>query len=383
MTAPVGSRETHISMLFFAPERVYKLLKPLRTGYLDHTTVDRRIAAITAELDVNRRFAPDVYLGASELHEHGHVTDAVLIMRRLPDDRRLSTLLDTPDADDHLRRVAHRIATVHAEAPPILGQHPMSTAAGLLALWESSFADIAAHVGSTIDGEEFERVRQLVRTYLNHSEWLFAERSRRGFVRDGHGDLTADDIFVLDDGPRLLDCLAFDAGLRISDVLADVGFLVMDVERIAGPELARSVLRFYGELTGEHHPASLADHYIAYRAHVRAKVALLSHAQGHAGFAELARRYHRQSLDHLRRARRRLVLIGGGPGTGKTTLARALAHALDWAVVDSDTLRKDLCHVDHDVPSTATPACTSRRRPTRPTPRCATRPRCCCVPVSR
>jgi aminoglycoside phosphotransferase family enzyme/predicted kinase len=348
VNSPIEARETHISLLFFTPDRVFKLLKPVRTSFLDHSTAERRREAVAAELELNRRFSPDVYLGIAEMREHGVMSDAALIMRRLPDQRRLSGLLDETDADDHLRRVAHSVATVHAGAAPIHEPSAMTTAPGLLSLWESSFADIAAHVGPVISAREYDRISQLARNYLSHAEWLFDERTRQGFVRDGHGDLTADDIFMLDDGPRILDCLAFDPGLRVSDVLADIAFLVMDVERLTGAERARRLLRYYCELTGEHHPASLAHHYVGYRAHVRAKVELLRYAQGHAPSAAAAARYHRQTLDHLSRARQRVVLIGGGPGTGKTTVARALAAAYNWAVVDSDTLRKDLRRVDHD-----------------------------------
>jgi predicted kinase len=122
----------------------------------------------------------------------------------------------------------------------------------------------------------------------------------------------------------------------------------MDVERLAGRAAARHLLRCYCEFSNEHHPSSLAHHYVAYRAHVRAKVALLRWKQGEAGAADEARRYHAQAHDHLRRARTTMVLLGGGPGTGKTSLADALSGELGWPTLDSDTLRKDLRGVDHD-----------------------------------
>ena len=91
-----------------------------------------------------------------------------------------------------------------------------------------------------------------------------------------HGDLLADDIFLLDDGPRVLDCLEFDDSLRLDDVLADVAFLAMDLEFLGHPELAEHFLQTYARLADDDAPASLRDFYIAYRALVRAKVAALT-----------------------------------------------------------------------------------------------------------
>ncbi len=346
--APATAVETHISRLFFGGDRVYKLLKAVSYDYLDHSTPERRAASIEAEYELNRRLAPDVYLGTADLYEHGEISDRMLIMRRLPEDRKLSALVDQPDFVDRLRRIAHDVAAFHASAPPVAERWPMTSADGLLGLWNSSFDDIAPWTGSLIPVADHDRTRLLATEYLEHSTALFDRRRRDGLVRDGHGDLTADDIFVLDDGPRILDCLAFDPAYRISDVLADVAFLVMDVERLAGPEPARQLMQFYCEFSGEHHPSSLAHHYVAYRAHVRCKVALQRYAQGDEGSAHVAARRHSQTLDHLVRARRRVILVGGGPGAGKSTVARALADRFNWSVIDSDTLRKDLRGVDHD-----------------------------------
>lgn len=341
------SVETHISSVFFTGDRAYKLLKPIRTGFLDHTNVQRRAESLRREYELNRRLSPDVYLGVDDLHENGSLSNRILVMRRLPHDRRLSARVDHPDFLDDLRQIAHTVASFHASLPPLEFRFPMSTAAGLAGMWSSSFEEIEPSVGDVIERSDFERARELALEYLHHSEPLFRRRQRAGLVRDGHGDLIAEDIFMLDDGPRILDCLAFDDNYRISDVLADIAFLVMDVERLAGAHAARRLMNWYCEFSGEHHPASLAHHYVAYRAHVRAKVALLRHRQGDLAAAAIARRHHEQVLDHLGRAQRRLVLVGGGPGSGKTTTANALADRLNWAVIDTDTLRKDLRHVDH------------------------------------
>jgi predicted kinase len=136
--------------------------------------------------------------------------------------------------------------------------------------------------------------------------------------------------------------LAFDAGLRYGDVLLDAAFLAMDIERLAGDVASRAFLDWYDEFSGERHPASLAHHYIAYRAQVRAKVACLRHAQGAPDAGDEAAAHLTRCHDHLRRGRVRLVLVGGAPGTGKSTLAGALGERLGWVVLRSDEVRKEL-----------------------------------------
>ncbi len=343
----VGVAETHISIVFFAPDRAYKLLKPVTTAFLDHSDRAERLEAIDRELRLNSRFAPDVYLGTADVAEGGEVVDRMLVMRRMPAARRLAALLATDERDDVLRAVARAVATFHAGIEPMSTRTLLDSADGLATLWESSFADIEPVVGPVIDPAEFQRVRTLVRRYLSNQGEMFEHRRTAGMIRDGHGDLTAEDVFMLADGPRILDCLAFDDDLRICDVLCDIGFLVMDVHRLAGIEAARRLMTDYVEFSGEHHPSSLSHHYVAYRAHVRAKIEVIRYEQGVREALEPARRYHALALHHLERAKLRLVLVGGGPGTGKTTLSHAIAQETGWVVVDSDELRKDLASVGH------------------------------------
>jgi hypothetical protein len=340
--------ETHISVVFFAGDRAYKLLKPVRTGFLDFSTPERRAAACARELELNRRFAPDVYLGVSELVERGAVAEHVIVMRRLPNERRLSTLLQGSEVDDVLRDVARAVAIVHAAAPVNDRAAELSTRDAVASLWHHNFDEMAPFAGTLIEDRTLAEVRALADTYLEGRDALFARRVADGFARDGHGDLLADDIFCLADGPRILDCLAFDDDLRVGDVLLDVAMLVMDLERLAGAEPATAFLRWYQEFSNEHHPASLADHYVAYRALVRAKIACLRAQQQMDGAAAEASRLVGMCLAHLRRAHPRLVLVGGAPGTGKSTTARGLAAATGFAQLSSDEIRKDLAGVGHD-----------------------------------
>jgi predicted kinase len=161
-------------------------------------------------------------------------------------------------------------------------------------------------------------------------------------VCDGHGDLQAEDIFCLDDGPRILDCIEFDDTLRYGDVISDVSFLATDLERLGRFDAAAEFLRNYQELAGDRFPESLVRHHSALHAYVRAKVACLRHAQGEQRVLREARHLHGLALKHLELGRVRLVLVGGLPGTGKSTVSAGLAATRGWVVLRSDEVRKEL-----------------------------------------
>jgi predicted kinase len=157
--------------------------------------------------------------------------------------------------------------------------------------------------------------------------------------------MLADDVFCLDDGPRVLDCIEFDDQLRYGDTLADVAFLAMDLERLGRPELGARFLRAYRSHADDAWPASLEHHHVGYRAQVRAKVTAIRAAQGHEPSVAEARWLLGMAVRHLEAGRVRLVVVGGLPGTGKSTLARAVGEAIGATVLRSDEVRKELAGV--------------------------------------
>ena len=177
------------------------------------------------------------------------------------------------------------------------------------------------------------RVRRLVDAYLSGRAALFAARIDGGHVVDGHADLLADDIFCLPDGPALLDCLEFDDRLRYVDVIDDAAFLAMDLEYLGRPDLAEFFLDRYRELSGDDAPDSLRHFYVAYRAVVRAKVDCVRLTQGHPEAAADAQRHLAIAAEHLSRGAVRLVVVGGAPATGKTTVARRSGR-IPWCTAD-------------------------------------------------
>ncbi|MBO0728967.1 MAG: AAA family ATPase [Acidimicrobiaceae bacterium] len=336
--------ETHISTLFFVGNRVYKLKKGLRTGFLDWTTADRRREACLNEVALNRRIAPDVYLGVAEVRGPDGEWDSLVVMRRMPAEANLARLVtEGADVSDRLRSLAKLIADFHAGC-----RHDTETAAAgtpeaVAANWADNSTEMAPYgTRGLLDEGVLHAVADLSQAYVRGRRDLFVARIAAGRVRDGHGDLQAADVFLLDDGPRVLDCLEFDPRLRHGDVLADVAFLAMDLERLGAAREAARFLEWYREFSGDHWPASLAHHWIAYRAQVRAKVACLRHDQGDPAASAEAAALLGLSHRHLDRGAPRLVLVGGLPGTGKSTLAAALADRLGYAVLSTDELRHQL-----------------------------------------
>ncbi len=348
-----GYRETHLSRLFFTPNRVYKILKPVTTSFASFAATEDRLAGMEAEYYLNSRISPDVYLGVTDLVENDQVVDRMLIMRRLPDDRQLSALLERDGSSgqirQYVREAARTIAAFHAAQEPIRGRqaHPASSSA-LEANWNDNFTNLA-HLtrpgtapdgNALIDRRHFDELREMVTDYLSGRHQLFNDRQRSGRVIDGHGDLRAEHVFCLDDGARIIDCVAFRDDYRIVDVLNDVAFLAMDLHRLAGRELAGYFISAYDEFSNEHHPSTLAHFFVAYRAHIRAKVAAIRLSQGNSDAALAVQMYHQLAVEHMRAAQVRLVLVGGGAGVGKSTVAEGLAQQLRAVWLRSDEIRK-------------------------------------------
>ena len=336
--------ETHSAVVVFLGDRAFKLKKPVDLGFLDFTTSEARAAVCHQEVELNRRLAPDVYEGVAEVvGPDGTVWDHLVVMRRMPEDRRLSTLVRAgAPVDGALWQVAGAVAALHARSQPSPAAEVAAGVEATRARWAANTTALVELDGALFADGTVGLVHGLACRYLDGRGPLFASRVAGGRAVDGHGDLLADDIFFLPDGPRILDCIEFDEALRLGDGLADVAFLAMDLERLGRADLGSTFLQAYAEQRGDAWPVSLAHHQIAYRAQVRAKVAALRARQGQPDAGAEARALLDLALDHLQAGRVRLVVIGGLPATGKTTVARHLADRFGWVLLRTDEVRKEL-----------------------------------------
>ncbi len=382
----VAAVETHTAVLLLTGTTVFKVKKPVRFAFLDYTTREQRLAACQREVELNRRLAPDVYLGVADIAgPDGQPWDHAVVMRRMPAERSLARLVagtgagaplgpDRPgapappdgsvefgaglDVVAQVREVARVVAAFHARAERGPAIDAAASPEAIRGLWTENLAEMALLAGSVFEPDRLARVEALALAFVDGRHPLLDERVAGGAACDGHGDLQAADIFCLDDGPRILDTIEFADRYRWGDVAGDIAFLAMDLERLGAPELAHELVDAYQDSAGAELPPTLVDHYIAYRALVRAKVAALRAAQEtDPGLAASDRSQAvsllERSIGHLERAEVHLVVVGGLPGTGKSTLAAGLAAQLDAELVRSDVVRKERAGLDPGHPAAA------------------------------
>lgn len=347
-TLPVTVRETHSAYVFLLDTIAYKMKKSVITEFLDFSSLDNRWTALDREYTLNARFAPDVYLGIAELSDPtGGPAEPLLKMRRLPDLDKLSELARSgADLRQHLSEIAQIVASVHSFSPHRDEIDHAGSSEALLGRWAANISELRVLSPGIIDSRIVDAIDTHAVRFVKGRGTLLDRRIESGRVVDGHGDLLADDIFCLPDGPRILDCLDFDEALRFVDGIDDAACLAMDLEYNGRPDAARFFLSAYLTAAQDSPPPCLVDHYIAYRAVVRAKVACIRALQGHEQSEAEAYDHAKLALAHLEASTMTLTLIGGLPGTGKSTLAQSLACETDAVVLSSDIVRKELAGLD-------------------------------------
>ena len=336
--------ETHTGIVALIGERAFKAKKPLVTDFLDFSTTERRERACRREVDLNRRLAPHSYLGVGHFcGPQGGLDEPVVAMYRYADSDRLARLvMDGKRVDEQLVAIADMLARFHSTALRGERVDAEATTGAFSARWHENLAELKRFVDTVISGDALSEIVRLADQFLAGRAALFARRINDRRIVDGHGDLMTQDIFCPAEGPVLLDCLEFDDRLRYVDGIDDASFLAMDLEFLGRKDLGDFFLDQYRRLAADNAPRSLTDFCIAYRAVVRAKVDCIRVTQGHRDAAADAVRHIDMALDHLRSCTVQLIVVAGGPGTGKTTLSRALAQQVGAQVLSTDDVRREL-----------------------------------------
>ena len=336
--------ETHTGIVALVGEKAYKVKKAVTTDFLDFSSVEQREQVCLREVRLNQRLAPDSYLGVAHFSDpQGGRPEPVIVMRRYPDSRRLTSIVVNGEpVVEHLSAIAEVIARFHAGAERSEDIDRAAAAPAVAGRWRDNLTELGKYAGTVVPAESLAEVGRLYDQFIAGRTALFDGRIAERRIVDGHADLLTGDIFCMPDGPAILDCLEFDDDLRHVDCCDDAAFLAMDLEFLGRRDLADYFIAEYQRHSGDTPPPGLVDFYIAYRAVVRAKVDCIRFDQGNARAADDARRHLDIALAHLRRGAVRLVIVGGGPGTGKTTLAHGLAEQVAARVISTDDVRREL-----------------------------------------
>ena len=359
-TLPTRVAETHSAVVLLVGDRAYKLKKPVKLDFLDFSTREAREAVAHREVALNRRLAPDVYLGVADVvGPDGEVCDHLVVMKRMPDERRLSTLVlerseaggTDPDGErlaGEVRAIARTIAAFHARATVSAEIAEAGSPEAVAGKVERDLDELAALAGdgALLDRELIEEVgRRSPRTWPGGRGCCSP-----GWTRGTSATVTATcsrrTCSASPTGRASSTASSSTTGFATATCSPTSAFLAMDLERLGAPDLARRFLGWYAEFSGEHHPVTLAHFYVAFRALIRSKVACVRARQGDASSREAAERLLDLAAVHLRECRVALVLVGGAPGTGKSTLAAGLGDRFGWAVLRSDRIRKELAGLD-------------------------------------
>ena len=366
---PVSSvkvHQTHISAVFVGGDLALKIKKPVKLPFLDFSSIPLRRFFCEEEIRINQSWAPGVYLGVIPVTQDpdgarfqgtGPVIDWAVKMRRLSDgDNLRSRLLAGTLTRCELIQVANNVARIHLNACRHHGDQATEADAEFRRLLHENWAFARGLPDEIIDPHVLKRLEILSNDWLHRYDEELRSRAEAGSIREVHGDLRLEHVFLYPDRtpPRdvmVIDGIEFYPGLRRIDVVADIAFLVMELQFAGYRELAREFSDAYFSATGDLTGRDLLPLYAAYRSAVRGKVAAILSGETEVEPAERdqararSRSHWLWSLAELEQPDRRpsLILVSGLPGTGKSTLARGLSEItfID-EVLRSDVVRKEL-----------------------------------------
>ena len=354
--------DTHSAIVFLAGDRAYTLKRAVRYDYLDFSTLESRLRACADEVRLNRRTAPDLYLGRRPItcgpdgalqHDGGGAAvDWVVEMARFDDSAVFDRMAERGELEVSLMpAVAGAVARLHAVAE---WRFDHGGRRGMAWVIDGNADGFAEYGPGVLDPTACRRLTALSHEMLERQADRLMARRPQGFVRRCHGDLHLRNICLIDGRPTLFDCIEFSDQVACIDVLYDLAFLLMDLQHRKLGVHAHIVYNEYATATGDLDGLALLPLFLSTRAAVRAKTSattarLQSNPADQAAHGEAAREYLDLALSLIEPAPARLAAVGGLSGAGKSTLARHLAPTLGAPpgalVLRSDLVRKSLLGV--------------------------------------
>lgn len=349
--------ETHISWVFLVQDFVFKMKKPVKFDFLDFSTFEKRLEACKQELILNKRMAPSTYLdvvfvtrdssGSLGLSGPGVPIEPLVKMRRLPSESMLDWLLmEEKLQNEQLLDLSNYLNDFYSHQPAVPCNYTKFIADVTSHIMQNRTALLENTENHCHDKIKAIHTAQLI--FLHVHQVLFKQRISDGRIIDGHGDLRPEHICFLDDGPAVFDCIEFNPEFRLVDIIDELAFLAIEMERLGHKTSGELILENYMKMSEDRPDPRLPEFYKSYRAIVRAKVAAIR--SGQVGkdlesdqknladaYIDIASHYASQ-LEPIW-----IFAVGGGMGAGKSTLATALAAKYQIEILQTDVIRRELC----------------------------------------
>jgi aminoglycoside phosphotransferase family enzyme/predicted kinase len=353
--AHVDIFETHISWVIVTDRLAYKFKKAVHFDFLDFSTLDARHFYCQEEVRLNRRLAPDLYLGVASITGSeqeplidgaGAAIDYAVKMRTFPQQALWSARIKAGSLSvGEIDELAEKIGRFHRDADVA----PSDSAWGSRVTILHTAADNLAVIASLVNTEQQQQLREIETWQSTQHQQLnnaFEDRKANGMIREGHGDLHGGNILTIDGHVEAFDCIEFNEALRWIDVIDDIAFTCMDLRMQGRPDLAARLLNRYLELTGDYDGLGVFSYYQTQRALVRCKVALMrakqlrTEGQDGSPFEQQADRYLEFSVQSIKAHRPSLMIMHGLSGSGKSTIAQSIVELTGAIRIRSDVERK-------------------------------------------
>ena len=339
----VEVRETTTSVVFLAGERAYKLKKPINHPDMNYSTPARRRRMCNLEVELCQRLSPNLYHGVQRvttrrngfaLNGRGKVVDYIIEMDRLADENNLRAMVERDAVtEEQIRELARKLVVFHQDAERRQLINSFSRPHIVARQWNRRLRASAEYVGTMFSADAYRDIVTFASYFLGDNRALLQARIDRGYICDGHGELTAEHIFF-QDGIQIIDCVEYNDRMRFRDIAFDLAALVLNLDGLGVPDLSRALVEEY-TARSDMNLEDVLDFYLCFRAHDRALT--LSRMANmpdvplaeHQALVKRAKRYYHLAHRYSRGDRQPLLLIMSGViGVGKSRLAAALSDIL-------------------------------------------------------
>jgi aminoglycoside phosphotransferase family enzyme/predicted kinase len=347
--------ETHSAWIIGTGAWVYKIKKNVNFGFLDYSSLEKRHFYCEQEVKLNALLTEGLYdsvvpIYGDELQPSfagSKVIEYAIKMREFPQENLFNQLLEDGKLTNALIfSLAEVLANFHQRTEKAENLSEFGHAEQLHQPTMENFSETIALLKDPIKIKKLEMLAELTQLAYLKAKPIFVQRKTQGFIRQCHGDVYLKNIVFLDNKPVLFDRIEFNPAFMWTDTMADLGFLLMDLEENGATLAARQLRSAYMKFSGDYHGLQVLPYYSAYRAMVRAKVDQICLLQ--EAISPIEKEHYNKHYDvslqlvqnYLSPKIPQLIILYGFTGSGKSTIAQSLLEQHDAIHLQADAERK-------------------------------------------